>query len=119
VDRSDADFAASRYLRHHPIRALAANVELLSEALAIIWHLMRRIPYAALRRKYRQHLWQAFKRRPEPVLLQVYALKCALHFHAFMMAQQMMSGRAAAENEENEYQPAPRATAAEPMRISA
>ncbi len=110
--------ARSRYLRHHPIRALAANVKLLSEALAIIWHLMRRIPDTALRREYRQRLWQAFKRRPEPVLLQVYALKCALHFHAFMMAQQMMSVRAAAENEGNDYQPT-LATAAEPMRISA
>jgi len=111
--------ARSRYLRHHPIRALAANVELLSEALVIIWHLMRRIPDAALRREYRQRLWRAFKRRPEPVLLRVYALKCALHFHAFMMAQQMMSCSAAAENEGNEYRAAPLATAAEPMRISA
>ena len=70
--------ARSRYLRRHPVRALAVNAELLIEALATIWQLMRRIPDAALRREYRHRLWQAFERRPEPAVLQVYALKCAL-----------------------------------------
>jgi radical SAM superfamily enzyme YgiQ (UPF0313 family) len=111
--------ARSRYLRRHPVRALAVNAELLIEALATIWQLMRRIPDAALRREYRHRLWHAFKRRPEPAVLQVYALKCALHFHAFMMAQQMMSDVAAAANPDIEHQAKAPPAAAEPLAVSA
>jgi radical SAM superfamily enzyme YgiQ (UPF0313 family) len=111
--------ARSRYLRRHPIRRLAANTRLLSEAFAIILQLMRRIPDAALRREYRHRLWRAAKCRPEPAVLQVYALKCALHFHAFMMARQMMSYGAAVEKEGKEDQPKPRYTATESMGVSA
>jgi hypothetical protein len=111
--------ARSRYLRRHPVRALAVNAELLIEALATIRQLMRRIPDAALRREYRHRLWHAFKRRPEPAVLQVYALKCALHFHAFMMAQQMMSVVAAAANPGIEHQPKALPAAAEPLAVSA
>jgi hypothetical protein len=96
-----------------------ANARLWSEAFAIIFQLMRRIPDAALRREYRHRLWQAAKSRREPALLQVYALKCALHFHAFMMARQMMSSGATAENEGQAYQPESQLTAAEVLRISA
>jgi hypothetical protein len=64
-------------------------------------------------------LWHAFKRRPEPAVLQVYALKCALHFHAFMMAQQMMSDVAAAANPGIEHQPKALSAAAEPLAVSA
>ena len=111
--------ARSRYLRRHPFRRLAANARLLSEAFAIIFQLMRRIPDAALRREYRRRLWQAARSRWEPALLQVYALKCALHFHAFMMARQMMSSVPTAEQEPREYQPAPQSTTAEALSISA
>lgn len=83
--------ARSRYLRGHPFRRMIANMRLLSEASTIVVQLFRGIPDAALRREYRRHLWKALKRRRDPSLLQVYALKCALHFHAFMMAKQMLS----------------------------
>jgi radical SAM superfamily enzyme YgiQ (UPF0313 family) len=111
--------ARSRYLRRRPLRALAINAQLLAEALATIWQLMRRIPDAAVRREYRRRLWQAFKRRPEPAVLQVYALKCALHFHSFMMARQMLADIAADEGAGTNTRPAPLATAAAPMAVSA
>jgi Domain of unknown function (DUF4070) len=111
--------ARSRYLRRRPLRALAINAQLLAEALATIWQLMRRIPDAAVRREYHRRLWQAFKRRPEPAVLQVYALKCALHFHSFMMAQQMLADIAADEGAGTNAGAAPLATAAAPMAVSA
>ena len=111
--------ARSRYLRRRPLRALAINAQLLAEALATIWQLMRRIPDAAVRREYHRRLWQAFKRRPEPAVLQVYALKCALHFHSFMMAQQMLADIAADEGAGTNTGAAPLATAAAPMAVSA
>jgi len=52
-------------------------------------------------------------------VLQVYALKCALHFHAFMMAQQMMSDVAAAANPGIEHQAKALPAAAEPLAVSA
>ncbi len=111
--------ARSRYLRRHPLRALAINTQLLIEALATIWQLLRRIPDAAVRREYRRRLWQAFKRRPEPAVLQVYALKCALHFHAFMMARQMMADVGAGAEGGERVSPMPQSTAAEPIALSA
>ena len=109
----------SRYLRRHPLRALSINAQLLLEALATIWQLMRRIPDTAVRREYRRRLWQAFKRRPEPAVLQVYALKCALHFHSFMMARQMMADVAADAKQPNEYRAVPLPVAGEPLAVSA
>jgi radical SAM superfamily enzyme YgiQ (UPF0313 family) len=88
--------ARSNYLRRHPLRRLAANLRLLVEATVIIIQIMRKIPDAGLRREYGRRLWAAAKRRCEPALLQVYAMKCALHYHAYMMARQMLATAAAA-----------------------
>ena len=52
-------------------------------------------------------------------MLQVYALKCALHFHSFMMARQMMADVAADAKEPNEYRAVPLPVAGEPIAVSA
>ena len=88
--------ARSRYLRRHPLRWLAANLRLLVESTVIIIQLMRKIPDAALRHEYRRRLWRTARRRFEPAVLQVYAMKCALHYHSYMIARQMLSTAAAA-----------------------
>jgi radical SAM superfamily enzyme YgiQ (UPF0313 family) len=111
--------ARSRYLRRHPIRWLAVNLRLLSEALAITFQLMRRIKDTALRREYGRRLWRAAIRRREPALLQVYALKCALHYHAYMMAREMMSFSDSAEKEQREFDAEPKSAAPSPVEISA
>jgi len=46
---------------------------------------------AALRREYRRGLLRVARRRPAPAILQLYALKCAMHFHVHMMVQEMLS----------------------------
>ncbi|MGV1838057.1 DUF4070 domain-containing protein [Rhizobium rhizogenes] len=81
-----------RHLRRHPLRLVALNVMWASEAIGIFTRLMRRVPEADLRNIYRQRLWKLLLRRRSPVVLQIYAIKCAMHYHAHLMVQQMRTG---------------------------
>jgi len=85
------EVARYRYLRRHPIRKLLLDVKSLGEAAALIFQLMRRIPNAELRREYRTRILRAALRRRDAAILKIYALKCALHFHSFMMAEEMVA----------------------------
>ncbi len=85
--------ARLRYLRRYPLRRFKLNARLLAEALAIFLMLMRGVPDAALRREYRRSLMRALRHRPAPAILQLYALKCAMHFHVHMIVQEMLSAR--------------------------
>jgi hypothetical protein len=49
------------------------------------------VPDAALRREYRRRLMRVAWRRREPEVIQSYAIKCAMHFHAHRMVQEMLS----------------------------
>jgi radical SAM superfamily enzyme YgiQ (UPF0313 family) len=83
--------ARTRYLRRHPLRRLRLNARLLAEAAAISVMLMRGVSERALRREYRRHLLRVVWRRPEPEVIQNYAIKCAMHLHAYRMVQEMPS----------------------------
>jgi hypothetical protein len=73
------------YLRRYPWRRVKVHALFLAQALGIFLRLMRGIPDAALRRTYRQRLWMVLKRRPEPIILRLYTLKCAMHYHLHIM----------------------------------
>jgi radical SAM superfamily enzyme YgiQ (UPF0313 family) len=79
-----------RYLRTHPLKRLALSLRLLGEALGIFARLMRHVPDANLRREYRRRLWRVVKRRRAPLVLQTYAIKCAMHHHVHTMVRQML-----------------------------
>jgi radical SAM superfamily enzyme YgiQ (UPF0313 family) len=83
--------ARSRYLRRHPLRRFKLNARLLAEAAAIFVMLMHGVSDAALRREYRRRLMRAALRRPEPEVIEDYAIKCAMHFHAYRIVQEMAS----------------------------
>ncbi len=83
--------ARARYLRRHPLRRFTLNAQLLVEALAIFVMLMRGVPDPELRREYRRRLLRVAWRRPAPAMLQLYAIKCAMHFHVHTMILQMPS----------------------------
>jgi radical SAM superfamily enzyme YgiQ (UPF0313 family) len=85
--------ARRRHLRRHPLRRLASEARLVAEAAAIILQLLRHVPEAALRREYRQRVWRAAVTRRDPTVLHIYALKCALHYHAYKLAEQMLAAR--------------------------
>jgi hypothetical protein len=52
---------------------------------------MHGVPDPALRREYRRRLLRVVWRRPMPAILQLYAIKCAMHFHIQMMVREMRS----------------------------
>ncbi|MDB5405673.1 MAG: hypothetical protein JWL84_585, partial [Rhodospirillales bacterium] len=79
-----------RYLRTHPMKRLALNLRLLCEALVIFVRLMRLVPDSSLRREYRLRLWRVVRRRREPLVLQTYAIKCAMHLHVHTLVRQML-----------------------------
>ncbi|HEX8047416.1 DUF4070 domain-containing protein [Rhizobium sp.] len=81
-----------RHLRRHPVRLITLNVMWALEAVGIFLRLMRRVPEADLRNIYRQRLWKLLLHRRSPVVLQIYAIKCAMHYHAHLMVQQMRTG---------------------------
>jgi radical SAM superfamily enzyme YgiQ (UPF0313 family) len=91
VARLQLGQARARYMRRHPLRRFKLNARLLAEAAAIFVLLMRGVPDASLRREYRRRLMRVIWRRRDPEVIQNYALKCAMHFHAHRMVQEMLS----------------------------
>jgi len=47
------------------------------------------VPDATLRREYRRRIVRLLKVRRDPVVLFVYLIKCAAHYHHYTMATQM------------------------------
>jgi len=50
---------------------------------------MRGVPEAALRREYRRRVAGLLRKRRDPVVLFVYLIKCAIHYHLHVMVQNM------------------------------
>jgi radical SAM superfamily enzyme YgiQ (UPF0313 family) len=90
--------ARTRYLRHHPLRWLACNALLLAEAAAIFVLLMRGVPDRVLRREYRRRLMRLVRHRREPQIIQTYAVKCAMHWHAHRMVEELLARRQCSTN---------------------
>jgi radical SAM superfamily enzyme YgiQ (UPF0313 family) len=81
--------ARTRYLRRHPWRRMKLNARLLFEAVAISLLLQHGVPEPALRREYRRRTIRVAWRRREPEIIQVYAIRCAMHYHAYKMVEEM------------------------------
>jgi len=54
---------------------------------------MRGVPDAELRREYRRRLMRLVGHRREPQIIQTYAIKCAMHWHAHRMVQELLARR--------------------------
>jgi radical SAM superfamily enzyme YgiQ (UPF0313 family) len=80
--------ARMRYLGRRPWQRLKVNAVFAFQALAVFVRLMQGVPDPALRREYRRRLWQVLKRRPAPIVLRLYAIKCAMHYHLHIMIRQ-------------------------------
>jgi radical SAM superfamily enzyme YgiQ (UPF0313 family) len=92
-ERIEPESTRLRHLRRRPLQFAKLNMMWILEALGILVRLMRRVPEAELRRIYRQRLWRMLKRRRSPIVMQIYAIKCAMHYHAHTMIARMRSGR--------------------------
>lgn len=78
--------------RRHPRRRAAEGARLLAEAGYVFLSLMRGVADTGLRRAYLGRMWRFLNAAPDPALLQLYAVKCAMHYHAHRMVGQMLGG---------------------------
>jgi radical SAM superfamily enzyme YgiQ (UPF0313 family) len=81
--------ARTRYWKRHPWAGLKAQSMFLLRSVYVFERLMTQIPDPRLRRIYRQQIMRLVRRRPNPVVLFMYLLKCVTHFHHHTMAQSM------------------------------
>jgi radical SAM superfamily enzyme YgiQ (UPF0313 family) len=79
----------ARYWRRHPWTWLKTQTKNLIATVVLFMRLMRNIPEAPLRREYRNRLWRCVKSRPDPNVLMLYVIKCAMHYHQYTLARQM------------------------------
>jgi len=70
-----------RYAESHPWRRRRYHLLLLLQAAGLGVRLISRVRERRLRAIYRQRLWRAFIVRRDPIVLRIYAVKCAMHYH--------------------------------------
>jgi Domain of unknown function (DUF4070) len=92
----------TRYLRRYPLRRLKLRTRAGIEALYIFVQLMLRVSDPGLRRRYRQQLLKVLLRRPNPRLVRIYAMFCALHYHYGKLIAQLKVTPPAIIEEENQ-----------------
>ena len=80
------------FLKRRPLRRLKLNAALLAEAAYIVLKLQTQVKDSTLRRHYRRAMRRVLRARPEPDVLQAYAIKCAMHYHAHRLTSEMAAG---------------------------
>ena len=75
------------YAAHHPWRRRLRQARRLLEAGGLALRLLWQVPEWRLRRVYRQRLAHLWHHRREPAVLRVYAIKCAMHYHAHRLVE--------------------------------
>ena len=58
-------------------------------AIGLFVRLMRNIPDPELRHIYRHRMATMLRRRPDPNVLFIFVIKCAMHYHHYTMSRQM------------------------------
>jgi radical SAM superfamily enzyme YgiQ (UPF0313 family) len=90
--------ARERYWRRHPWRRFKSAARFLLRSAGLFARLMTHIRDPALRREYRRRLWRLLRARRDVGLLEIYLIKCAIHYHHYTMARQMAAGRGPIRN---------------------
>ncbi len=84
-------------LRHWPKRSRSGllhwTTKSIAASLVIVLRLRARVEDPALRRMYTNVLREALRRR-SPLLVQIVAIKCAMHYHAHQLARSMSTSAA-------------------------
>lgn len=79
----------AKYFRSRPLRRVRANAIDALRALGVFTRLMLTVRDPTLRRIYRQRFWRVLRKRHEPQVWMVYAIKCVIHYHHYTMSRQM------------------------------
>jgi radical SAM superfamily enzyme YgiQ (UPF0313 family) len=90
--RLNPGLGRARYWKRHRLRQLRTEALWLAQSVGLIARLLRNVPEADLRREYRKRLWRFLKVRRDPGILLIFAIQCAMHYHAHTMVRQMTSG---------------------------
>ena len=84
--------AQRAYWRTHRRQGARAQMRYALRALGLFTVLMLRIPERPLRRCYLHQVGRLLRRRKDPMFAFIYVLKCAMHYHHYTMATQMLRG---------------------------
>jgi radical SAM superfamily enzyme YgiQ (UPF0313 family) len=79
--------------RRHPWELWRTHLRNVRDALGLCGRLLWRIPERALRREYARRMVRLLRVRHDPGVVLLYAIKCAMHYHHYRMAQQMAEGK--------------------------
>jgi radical SAM superfamily enzyme YgiQ (UPF0313 family) len=77
----------SHYAALHPWHRRARQLHRLLEAAGLSLRLLSQVPDKRLRQVYRKRLAHLLRRRPDPTVMRVYAIKCAMHYHAHRLVE--------------------------------
>ena len=83
------DRAWEAYAARHRWRRWRHNAQLLLEAVGLSLRLLLRVPERGLRRFYGTRLLRLLRLRPDPAVLRIYAVKCAMHYHVYRLSQRL------------------------------
>ncbi|HEX7428220.1 MAG TPA: DUF4070 domain-containing protein, partial [Mycobacterium sp.] len=89
------DFARIRneYWRRHPwAKWKSQSVDAL-RAFGLFLRLIKNVPDPELRQIYRRRMTTMLRRRPDPNVLFICVLKCAMHYHLYTMSREMVEQR--------------------------
>lgn len=75
------------YAQRHPWRRRARHALFWTQTAGLLARLQLRVPDPALRAEYRRRFWRLLRRRRDPAVLRVYAIKCAMHYHTHRLVQ--------------------------------
>ena len=77
------------YWRRHPWSWLKGKSTHVARSSFVYLQLMRGVPDRSLRQEYRRRIVRLLRVRRDPVVLFVYLIKCAIHFHLYKMVCEM------------------------------
>jgi hypothetical protein len=77
-----------QYAQHHPWRRQARQARWLLQAFGLVLRLLR-VPEKHLRQVYRRRFANLLRHRPDPGVIRVYAIKCAMHYHTHRLVKML------------------------------
>jgi radical SAM superfamily enzyme YgiQ (UPF0313 family) len=83
----DLDRGWQLYRRQHPWRTWGRSLRAWLEAFGILARLLAQVPDRSLRKLYLRRLWQCLRVRHNGGVMQIYAIKCAVHFHMHQLVR--------------------------------
>ena len=82
-----------RFAEQHPWQRRSQELRRFIEAVGLMLRLLAQVPEKRLRQIYRSRFTHVLRRRPDPSVLRIYAIKCAMHYHAQRLVEALQQRR--------------------------